>query len=110
MIQPCHSEKDYRQLLAESREQPVLLMKHSTRCPISSAAHAQFERFAQEMPDVACWEVLVVEERPLSLSITAQSGVTHKSPQVMLFRDGVAVWNASHYAITASALQDAVTR
>lgn len=108
MILPCQNEEDFQHLLAESQTGPVLLLKHSTRCPISAAAQAQYSRFAEEHPTVACWQVLVVEQRALSLLIASQVGVTHQSPQAILFVAGKPVWHASHYSITATALAAAV--
>jgi bacillithiol system protein YtxJ len=53
--------------------------------------------------------VRVIEERPVSLALSQRVGVTHQSPQALLVRNGVAVWHASHYAITVEALRDAVS-
>ena len=49
----------------------------------------------------------VIEERPVSLALAERVRVQHQSPQALLIRDGVAVWNVSHHAITAAALQNA---
>jgi bacillithiol system protein YtxJ len=54
--------------------------------------------------------VRVIEERPVSLHLAERLGVRHQSPQALLIRNGAAVWNASHHAITASALQNAAAR
>ena len=43
-------------------------------------------------------------QRPLSQLIAARSGVEHESPQVIIFRRGAPVWNASHHDITTDAL------
>ncbi len=43
-------------------------------------------------------------ERPLSQQIAARSGVEHESPQVIIFRRGTPIWNASHQEITVAAL------
>jgi len=43
-------------------------------------------------------------QRPLSQQIAARSGVEHESPQVIIFRCGTPVWNASHHDITTDAL------
>ena len=107
MITACNNEEGFQQMLRESARQPVLLLKHSTRCPISAAAQRAFAQFAEEMPEAACREVLVVEQRPLSRWIAAETGVAHHSPQVMLFADGKVVWHASHWHITVEALRSA---
>lgn len=107
MIIACQSEDDYRRLLDDSHVMPILLLKHSTRCPISAAAEREFTRFAAEAAEGACRQVLVVEQRPLSQQIAQETGVVHQSPQVLLFKDGKVVWHATHYSITAEAMRAA---
>jgi len=51
-------------------------------------------------------EVLVREDRPLSLAVAERTGVEHQSPQVICLREGRACWHASHTAITARALEE----
>jgi len=108
MILPCQSEEDFQRLLADSYSGPVFLLKHSTRCPISAAAQAQFQRFAEDHPTVACWQVLVIEQRALSNLIAAETGITHQSPQVLRFSAGKPVWHAAHNSISAAALAKAL--
>ena len=107
MIQPLQDDAQFAQIRQDSARQPVFLLKHSTRCPISAAASEQFRRFAEILPDVACWQVLVIEQRPLSLAIAQETGIPHASPQALLFVDGNVVWHASHYEITTRAMQEA---
>jgi len=104
MITPCRDENEFEQMVRDSAEQLVILFKHSTRCPISARAHAEFTRFAEEHPKITCREVLAIEQRPLSQHIAGQTGVAHQSPQALLFSGGSVVWRASHYDITAGAL------
>lgn len=110
MIKPCRTDDDYRQLLSDSHQATVFLLKHSTRCPISASARAAFERFADEHSEVGCWQVLVVEDRPLSTSITEETGIKHQSPQVILYKDGTARWHASHGSINVTVLLEALAK
>ena len=82
----------------------ALIFKHSTRCPISARAHGQVSAFVADHPDVPVRMVLVVESRPVSLALADRLGVEHASPQIILVRDGRAVWDTSHSGITAEAL------
>jgi bacillithiol system protein YtxJ len=107
MIRDLEYEQDFQQLVQHSREAPVLLLKHSTRCPISRAAWRECERFCQEHPNVELWRVLVIENKPLSLEIARATGVAHQSPQILLFSNGQVIWHASHWAITEKAMADA---
>ncbi|MCL6516274.1 bacillithiol system redox-active protein YtxJ [Alicyclobacillus sp.] len=93
-----------------SKKRPTLVFKHSTTCPISANAHREFERYLENAPEgVAHVLVKVIESRPVSNRIAEDLEVTHQSPQAILVRDGRAVWNASHWDITAARLQEAIT-
>ncbi len=46
----------------------------------------------------------------VSDEIARRTGVRHESPQVIVLRDGRAVWSASHGAITAGAVRAAGDR
>jgi bacillithiol system protein YtxJ len=97
--------KSYEDLVARSKERPVVIFKHSLTCPISSAAYNQMERFNGE---VALIEVQ--RARELSKEIENRLGVAHESPQVIVLRNGQVVWDASHFTITAQAVAAAVAK
>jgi bacillithiol system protein YtxJ len=65
----------------------------------------EVEAFLKQHPDVQAYLVDVRAQRPLSQTIAMRSGVRHESPQVIVFRQGVPTWNASHADITADALK-----
>jgi bacillithiol system protein YtxJ len=46
----------------------------------------------------------VREDRALSQTVAAQTGVSHESPQVICLVGGKPFWHASHTAVTAAAL------
>ena len=62
----------------------ALLFKHSTRCPVSSAAWREVLAFRKAHPDAAVFVVHVVEQRELSNAIAARTGVRHESPQAIV--------------------------
>ena len=84
-----------------------IILKHSTRCPISAAAYREFEIFVNAGTDVPAYLVLVVENRPVSRLIAEKLEVEHASPQVILLRDGSVAWHASHWNISRTALENA---
>ena len=43
------------------------------------------------------------------LEIAEKFDIKHESPQVLLFNNGEAAWNASHWKITNRAIKNAVT-
>ncbi len=81
------------------------IFKHSTRCPISAAAEAEFEKFAAAHPDVAVYRVLVIEDRAISNAIAEKLAIPHASPQAILIREGKPVWSATHWDITERELK-----
>jgi bacillithiol system protein YtxJ len=107
MIRDLEHKEDFERLVQQSYQAPVLLLKHSTRCPISRAALRECERFCQEHPDVELWRVLVIENKPLSAEIARATGVMHQSPQLLLLSNGQVTWHVSHWAITEKAVADA---
>ncbi|MBP2018781.1 bacillithiol system protein YtxJ [Symbiobacterium terraclitae] len=102
---------DVEAVLAESLRRPVLIFKHSTRCPISAAAFREWQAYlaSPEARQVANAWVRVIEERPVSLALASRAGVAHQSPQALLISGGRAVWHASHGAITARTLRAVVS-
>ena len=91
-------------------EQALLIFKHSTRCPISGAAHGRFYELLTKHPDmpVPFAVVLVVEDRPVSSWLAERLGVVHASPQVILVSGGRAVWHTSHMAISEQSILEAL--
>jgi bacillithiol system protein YtxJ len=108
MLVLLREDQDLKRLIDRSRLAPVLIFKHSTQCPISSQAHTQVERFANQSADVTCGMVLVIENRALSNAIAEQFGITHESPQVIVVRNAEPVWHASHWTITTDSLSEAL--
>jgi bacillithiol system protein YtxJ len=99
---PVADTKALEDLLARSHDEPVILFKHSSMCPISSAAYSEMSRVPN---DVSL--VVVQQARDVSREIEARTGIQHESPQAIILRNGRAVWNASHWSIKADAIEDA---
>ena len=104
------SIEDIGGVLAESAETPVFVFKHSTTCPISAAAHRRVVQYLEnrETGDSPFYLIKVIESRPVSNALAEELGVKHQSPQLILIRDGKAVWDASHGAISAQAIEQAL--
>ena len=98
--------------IAESRERPVLLFKHSRYCGVSCEAldelHAHIESRGGEA--VAYKMITVQTHRPVSDAAAMRLGLRHETPQAILLRDGKVVWNASHFRITATQLDQALPK
>ena len=87
---------------------PAWILKHSNACPVSFAAHDELAALLARRP--APHGVVVVQtHRPISNWLAARLGFVHQSPQVFLVHDGKVVWQASHWGITAAAMDKAVS-
>ena len=109
MVNELHTIEELNQTLEESKDHPVLFFKHSNACPISSRAFNEFRAYLQNPdPEVSYHLVVVQTARQVSDEIESRLQVLHESPQAILVRDGREIWNASHFAITASALAETI--
>ena len=95
------------QLFAHSYDEPVLIFKHSTTCPISAHAYREMQGL-DAGPARHVHLVVVQTARPLSNEIASRTGVRHESPQAIVLSRGEAAWTASHYDITAAEVERAV--
>lgn len=88
-------------LFAQSYERPVVLLKHSMTCGISSGVYREVENVAADV------NVVVIQtHRHVSNEIAARTGVRHESPQAIVLRDGRPVYHASHYDIEAEHIEE----
>ena len=91
--------------ISESRERPVIIFKHSRSCGISCEAYDELHAHIADAAVEASYKVITVQShRGVSDEAAARLGIRHETPQVILLRDGVPVWNASHFRITAGEL------
>jgi bacillithiol system protein YtxJ len=91
---------------AESAEQPVMILKHSTRCSISSAALARLERQWNAGSGVKTYFLDLIAHRDVSNAIAAHYDVEHQSPQVLVIKNGASVYDESHMSISAEEILD----
>jgi len=107
---PLHDIESVDAAIAESRERPVLLFKHSRYCGVSCEALDELQSHidAQAVPTVAYKMVTVQTHRPVSDAVAQRLGIRHETPQAILLRNGKAVWNASHFRITARQLDQVI--
>jgi len=96
-------KESLERLLSSSKERPVVVFKHSNSCPISSRAYREMEKLDGE---VNLLEIQVA--RDVSKELEDRTGIPHESPQVIVLRDGKAVWDASHYDVSAGEVLKAV--
>jgi len=107
---PLHDVESVDAAIAESSERPVLLFKHSRYCGVSMEALDELQSHIQAQPVAgAAYKMVTVQtHRSVSDAIAQRLGIRHETPQAILLRDGKPVWNASHFRITSSQLDQII--
>ena len=103
------SLNELEEALQASHQQTVLFFKHSNSCPISARAFDEFEKYLQTEASANLQHVLIVVQKAREVSdrLEALTGVQHESPQVILVRNGKAVWDDSHFSLRSAAIAQA---
>ena len=91
---------DQLELIKErSRTRPQLIYKHSSRCGTSSLARNRLEK-KPAPPSIDFYFLDLITYRALSDKISFDFKVPHESPQVLLIKNGVCVYDESHLGIS----------
>lgn len=93
-------------IVTTSYEKTVVIFKHSTRCSISRFALNSFENefnYPKEKIELFYLDLLV--HRDISNEIARKFGVEHQSPQILVIKNGRAIYSASHESINAGILE-----
>jgi bacillithiol system protein YtxJ len=102
--------KQLDEIISESEQTPVVIFKHSTRCSISRMALKNFEReYNIEIGDAKPYFLDLLEHRNISNEIALRFEVVHQSPQLILIKNGKAVYTTSHSDIDAVELKEKVS-
>ena len=94
----------------ESNHQPVLIFKHSTTCGVSRTALDRLERNykPEELANLKSYFLDLKNYREVSKAIADKYQVIHESPQVIIIKNGKAVFNASHFEIDYRQIKEVV--
>lgn len=93
--------EDLNAAIEYSQHQPVLFFKHSTRCSISSSALDRLQRNWKGLEvNVKAFYLDLLSHRDISADIASKLQVEHQSPQMIIVKDGKAIFNASHMDIS----------
>lgn len=90
------SLEQLNEIKALSNEKLVAIFKHSTRCSISRMALKQFENEFNLQDKVTPYFLDLLEYRPISNEIADRFQVFHQSPQLILVKEGNAIYDVSH--------------
>ena len=117
-LTPLEHVDELHRLIAESESRPVLLFKHSHTCGVSMEALDELVAHLNDRPrgsashEVASSPqyamVTVQTHRAVSNAVAQKLGIRHETPQALLIREGRVVWSASHFRVTAAAVENAI--
>ena len=98
---PLVSVEDIDTIKEISKNQSVLIFKHSTGCGISRMVIKQFESlFNEENKQLKVYYLDLLNFREVSSKLSEDFRVIHESPQLLVIKNEISVYNASHYEIT----------
>lgn len=98
-------EKQLEQIKTLSSTTPQLILKHSTRCFISSIAKSRLERSAIPA-GIDFYYLDLLRYRNISRKLETDFLVHHESPQVLLIKNGECVYDESHSGISMNEIEE----
>ena len=90
----------------ESGSMPTVIFKHSTRCGISLHAKHKLESdWSFEEKELNFYFLDLLKHRDISNEIARRFNIIHQSPQVIILKQGKAIFDTSHNAISVGVLK-----
>jgi len=106
---PLSSLDQLDQIKEQSKTSPVVIFKHSTRCVISRMVLREFESsFAEDQHTVSLYFLDLLTYRDISNEIGSEFDVFHQSPQLIVIKNGEAIYHASHNDINSKSIKEFV--
>ena len=98
---PLISIEEINNIKEISKIQTILIFKHSRRCGISRMVMKQFESlFNEENKHLKVYYLDLLNFREVSSKLSEVFQVIHQSPQLLVVKNGISVYQESHYEIT----------
>jgi bacillithiol system protein YtxJ len=89
--------------ISEAGETPAIVFKHSNTCGISARVYREMSQVTRPVGIV-----IVQQARDVSDEIERRFGIQHETPQALIVKGDKVLWNASHYAVKARAIEEAL--
>lgn len=105
---PITSEEHLNLIIEKSATLPQVIFKHSTRCSTSTMVLNRLDR-SPVIENVDFHFLDLLSHRELSRKIADTFQVTHESPQVLLIKDGVCIYDESHMGIQMDEISEQVS-
>ena len=88
------------------RENPTAVIFKAGTCHKTGEVFRHVEQHLAPREDLRLGVIRVLEARPASNHVTDRTGITHESPQLILFRDGKPVFDRDNWDITDEAVAE----
>jgi bacillithiol system protein YtxJ len=77
-------------------------------CHKTQETFGQVQAHLESRAELPLGIIRVVESRPASNRVAERTGITHESPQIILFKDGKAVFDRDNWDITGESVAEAL--
>ena len=96
----------FEQVIEESREKPALIFKHMNTSKESLQAKVTLENeWSIPSEQIACYIVDIYENKEVASEVSEFAGIPNVFPQVLLFADGVTMYDESHEMINVKKIK-----
>ncbi len=86
-----------------------VIFKDNINCPISRRARTDLENQGEPVANLAqVYKVDLFGFPQISKAVTESFSITHESPQVLLIKNGKCIYNASHYDISSTEIEEEI--
>jgi bacillithiol system protein YtxJ len=93
-----NTELDIEEIITQSFYKPQGIFKHSTRCSISTVAKQRIDKNDDNIA-IEFNYLDLIAQRNISNLIAQKFDVEHQSPQILIIKKGVCVFDESHGSI-----------
>jgi bacillithiol system protein YtxJ len=100
------NESQLNEFIEESKHTTIMFFKHSTRCSISSMAKNRLENDWDLDEKVTPIYVDLIANRNISNLLADKFAVQHESPQIILVKDGISIYDTSHNQISVGDIKN----
>ena len=93
-------------IIEESRVKPALIFKHRNSAEESVQAKERMENdWSIPEDQLVCYIVDVMEDKDIASEVSEFAGIPNAFPQVLLFADGVAMYDEAHEMINVKKIK-----
>lgn len=100
------SNEELNRIIDDSKHKPALIFKHRNSSPESNQAKEMLEREWNIPADqLECYIIDVMQDKDVASEASDVAGVSNEFPQVLLFADGVTMYDESHEMINVKKIK-----